>query len=103
MGHSVTSHDVDFVAQVVWQNWAHHIGIPWEYRIGEWCVFPMGTVPYGWPGDGHRLALEMTAAELDELRLSAPVDPPPIEPQPLPSHVPPPAPMPSPDTDDAIN
>ena len=93
--------DFTFVAQVVWQNWAHHVGVPWEERVGEWCVFPMGTVPYGWPGGGHRLALEMTADEMEELRLSAPADVPPIDPQPLPGPVPPPAPIPEPD--EALN
>jgi len=73
-----------YVAQVVWCNWAHHVGVPWTERIGDWCVFAVGTVPYGWPNNGHRLALELTQLDIDELRATAAMVVPEIVPEPLP-------------------
>jgi hypothetical protein len=94
MSDEVVVHEPpSYVAQIVWQNWAHHIGVPWEERIGEWCVFRAGTVPYGWPGEGIRLAIELTTEELAELRKSTPAVVSPITPAPLPSPTLPPAPI----------
>ena len=74
-----------YVAQVVWCNWAHHVGVPWTERIGDWCVFAGGTMPYGWPNNGHRLALELTQSAIDELRATAAIVVPEIVPEPLPT------------------
>jgi hypothetical protein len=74
--------------RVIHQDFAHHHDASPVEHVGNWKVYLASDVAYGWPHNGHRLALEMTADQIAWLRANdkaSPVNPQPIpEPQPEP-------------------
>ena len=66
--------------RIIHQDFAHHCSATPIDKAGNWQVYDLADVPYGWPNNGHRMALEATTSQLDVLRgeEALPVDPKPL-------------------------
>jgi hypothetical protein len=56
--------------RVIHQDFAHHHPATPIEHVGNWQVYHAADVEYGWPHDGHRLALEATAEQVEYLRVN---------------------------------
>lgn len=68
--------------RLVHQDFAHHTDAEPIDTAGPWKVYNLADVPYGWPGNGVRLAIEGTDEELTYIRNRFPAEP--VDPRPLP-------------------
>jgi hypothetical protein len=71
--------------RIIHQDFAHHQPANPIETAGNWKVYNLADVPYGWPNNGHRMALEATEAQLVILRSEAAL---PVDPKPLPGSAP---------------
>lgn len=69
--------------RIIHQDYAHHQAATPVDTAGNWKVYALTDVPYGWPNNGHRMALEATDSQLAALRDEELL---PVDPRPLPGN-----------------
>lgn len=60
--------------RIINQNYSHLLDVEPIEKVGRWYVYNLEDVPFGWPGNGVKLSLEVNSSQIEWLRINDQVE-----------------------------